>query len=90
MGVFASGLRYTKMLPHHLPLPQLNHSTQTSNPLTDLTSAKPDVPHVVTDGLGRRHGAGELPGLDDGGAAQLHRLQSRRGGGEGVKRGRKK
>lgn len=44
-------------------------------PHTDLLGAKPDVPHMVADGLGGRHGAGQLPGLDDGRAALLHRLQ---------------
>ena len=42
---------------------------------TDLLSAEPDVPHVVADGLGGRHGAGQLPGLNDGCTALLHRLQ---------------
>lgn len=42
---------------------------------TDLSGAEPNVPHVVADGLGGRHGAGQLPGLDDGGAALLHRLR---------------
>lgn len=42
---------------------------------TDLLGAEPDVPHVVTDGLGGGHGAGQLPGLDDGCTAQLHCLQ---------------
>lgn len=42
---------------------------------TDLLGAEPDVPHVVADGLGGRHGAGQLPGLDDGGTAQLYCLQ---------------
>ena len=32
LGVSTSGLCYTKMLPHHMPLPQLNHSTQAYNP----------------------------------------------------------
>lgn len=43
--------------------------------LSHLFGSKPDVPHVVTDGLGGRHGAGQLPGLDDGSTALLHRLQ---------------
>lgn len=42
---------------------------------TDLLGAEPDVPHVVADGLGGGHGAGQLPGLDDGCTAQLHCLQ---------------
>lgn len=44
---------------------------------TDLLRAEPDVPHVVTDGFGRGHRAGQLPGLDDSGASQLHGLQNR-------------
>ena len=40
----------------------------------NLFGPKPDVPHVVADGLGGRHGAGQLPGLDDGSATQLDRL----------------
>lgn len=51
---------------------------------TDLLGAEPDVPHVVADGLGGRHGAGKLPGLDDGGAALLHRLRQR---GDGFREG---
>lgn len=42
---------------------------------TDLLGAEPDVPHVVADGLGSRHGTGQLPGFDDGCTALLHRLQ---------------
>lgn len=30
---------------------------------------------MVTDGFGSRHGAGQLPGLDDSSATQLHCLQ---------------
>lgn len=41
---------------------------------SDLLGAEPEVPHVVADGLGGRHGARQLPGLDDGGATLLHRL----------------
>lgn len=51
------------------------HVASADPPHTDLLGAKPDVPHVVADGLGSRHGAGQLPGLDDGRAALLHRLQ---------------
>lgn len=43
--------------------------------LTHVLGAEPDVPHVVADGLGRGHGAGQFTGFDDGGAAQLHRLK---------------
>ena len=42
--------------------------------MSHLRGAEPDVPHVVTDGLGGRHGAGQLPGLDHGSTTQLHRL----------------
>lgn len=42
---------------------------------TDLLGAEPDVPHVVADGLGGRHGTGQLPSLDDGGTTLLHCLQ---------------
>lgn len=52
-----------------------HHSTPPPKHTAYIESAEPPVPHVVTDGLGGRHGTGELPGLDDGGTTQLHRLQ---------------
>jgi len=48
---------------------------------TDLLGSEPDVPHVVADGLGGRHGAGQLPGLDDRRPSQLNGLLGRRGRG---------
>lgn len=44
---------------------------------THIRSAEPDVPHVVTDGFGSRHCAGEFPGLDDSCTSLLHRLPYR-------------
>lgn len=40
-----------------------------------LRGACPDISHVVTNGLGRRHGAGQLPRLDDRCTSLLHSLQ---------------
>lgn len=39
-----------------------------------LWGSKPDVSDVVRDGFRGRHGAGQLPSLDDGCTALLHSL----------------
>ena len=52
---------------------------QVSAVCTHLWRAEPPVPHVITDGVGCRHGTGELAGFDDGSSSRLHRLQ---GGGK--------
>lgn len=44
-----------------------------------LRGACPQLSHVVTDGLGCRHGTGQLPGLDDCCTSLLHCLQKKTG-----------
>lgn len=44
-----------------------------------LRGACPHLFHVVTDGLGCRHGTGQLPGLDDCCTSLLHCLQKKTG-----------
>ena len=75
--------RYYKLLTGVVKVPH-EKPQEDPQPCADLGSAWPDIPHMVTDSLCCRHGTGQLPGLDDGGAAQLHCLQSRRGGGENM------
>lgn len=55
--------------------PALVWDKRTGLDVADLSSAGPDVPHVVTDGLGSRHGAGELACLNDRCSTLLNRLR---------------
>lgn len=41
-------------------------------------SAKPDVPHMITDSFGSWHGTGQLPGLNNSCSTLLNSLQLRK------------
>lgn len=75
LGILNTGVKQDTF---RLTVPGLESRAKALTTCTDLLGAEPDVPHVVADGLGGGHGAGQLPGLDDGCTALLHGLRGRK------------